>query len=369
MARRYAIELWSRQGVLLADVSDLVQNLQYSMQRNEAEDLSFDIDLDVYEELCADIGTHPTALLGPYQTDVKIKRLNPTTAVYDYLFGAHVGDVETNLGEMSATITVRAFGYLNLLIDRYVSPAPYIQVEATEIAWSLIDETQTQTNGDLGMTQGAQQATTVNRDRTYESRQNVKSAIVNLTSLESGQFDFRFTEDRVFETYEMIGSDRTADVEFLYPDTPSSKSTIRKLRVPRIGSGAVFNKIYGLGSGFGSDQIQSTQADSDSQLNYGVHEQVSIFNSVTEQETLDDNTLGAVALRKDLLEIPQMTVSGEDFDLSTFGIGDRVTVRIGRYAYLATVNGPYRIERIEVDVSDTESEDIKLFFDNIGLGV
>lgn len=367
MARRYAIELWSRQGVLLADISHLVTGLSFSMQRNEAEDLTFEVDLDAYEELCTSIGTHPTAILGPYQTDVKVARLNPTTGVYDYLFGAHVGDVEANIEEDAAALTVRAFGYLNLLIDRYVSPDPFVQVDAVQIAWALIDETQDQTNGSLGMTQGAEQATTVLRDRTYEPRQNVKDAIVNLTQLEDGQFDFRFTEERVFETYTMIGSDRTSDVEFIYPDNPAERSNIRRARVPRTGRGALYNKIYGLGSGFGADQLQSTQGDNSSQLNYGVHELPAIFNSVTEQETLEENTAGELERRKGLLEIPQMTVSGEDFDLSTYGIGDRVTVRIGRYSYLATVSGTYRIERIEVDVDDTESEDITLYFDNYGL--
>lgn len=352
---KYEIELWSKNGIFLADVTKFVKNLNFSMQRNEAEQLQMSLDLNTYESYCLAIGTNPTSVLGPYQTDIKVKRNG------EYLFGTHVGYVETAMGETTSTINIKAFGYLNLLIDRYVTKT-YYEAEnwdATEISWDLIDETQSQTNGDLGMTQGASQATTVNREREYV-RQNIKDAIVNLTKLVNGNFDFEFTYDRVFNTYEMIGSNRASELEFIYP------GNIQEVSIPRDGL-ALFNKIYGLGSGFGQDQLSSTAEDNDSQLNYGVHEKIALFNSVVLQDTLDENTEGELDRRKGLLEIPQMTVNGEDFDLNAFGIGDRVTVRIEDHLFLATVDGVYRIERIEVSVDENEAESIKLYFDNYGV--
>lgn len=351
---KYEVELYSRGGVLIADISRYVKNLSFTLQRNQAEQLSFSIDLDAFEAQAQDIGTNPLSMLGPYQTDVKVKR-NGT-----YLFGAHVGTLDITLAEIENTLNIRAFGYLNLLIDRYVSPTPYVQVDAVDIAWDLIDLTQSQTNGDMGITQGGQQATTVSRDRTYEPRQNAKDGIVNLTKLVDGNFDIEFTHERVFNTYTMIGTDRSASLEFVYP------GNIREVSVPRDGL-ALFNKIYGIGSGFGQDSLTSTPSDNDSQLNYGVHEKIITFNSVTEQTTLDQNTQGELNQRKSLLEIPQMTVSGEDFDLNSYGVGDRVTVRIENYPFLATVTGIYRIEKIEVSVDEDEAEDIKLYFDNFGV--
>lgn len=324
------------------------------MQRNDAEQLQMSLDLQTYQDYCASIGTNPTSILGPYQTDIKVKRNG------EYLFGTHVGALEVVMGETASTINVRAFGYLNLLIDRYVTKT-YIEqqmYDATEIAWDLINETQLQTNGDMGMTQGLT-TTTVVRERTYE-RQNVKDAIVNLTKLVSGNFDFDFSVDREFNVYSSIGSDRSAELEFIYP------GNIKEVSVPRNGV-SLFNKIYGIGSGFGEEALVSTQGDNDSQLNYGVHERIALYNSVVLQDTLDQNTAGDLNLRKGLLEIPQMTVNGEDFDLNSYGIGDRVTVRIEDNLFLATVNGVYRIERIEVAVDENEAEDIKLFFDNYGV--
>lgn len=348
---KYEIELWSKNGVLLADVSKLVRNFSFSLERNEAEQVEIQLDLNSYEDLCADIGASPTSILSPYQTDIKVKRNG------EYLFGAHVGQVETVLGETSASISIRAFGYLNLLIDRYIT-ASYTQNDAVDIAWDLIALTQAQTNGDLGISMGTM-VETVARDRTYV-RQNVKEAIVNLTKLVNGNFDFEFTADRVFNTYTAIGSNRSADLEFIYP------GNIKQVGVPRDGL-SLFNKIYGLGSGFGADQLTSTQSDNDSQLNYGVHEKIQTFNSVVEQDTLDQNTAGFLNLKKNILEIPQMTVNGEDFSLNQFGIGDSVTVRIEQHPFLATIDGVYRIERIDVNVDENEAEDIRLYFDNLNI--
>lgn len=350
MQPKYEVELFSRSGVLIADISRYVKNLSFSMQRNEAEQLSFTLNLDAFEVNADAVGSNPLGMLGPYQTDVKIKR-NGT-----YLFGAHVGYLNTILGEIDNTIEVRAFGYLNLLIDRFVTKT-YTATDAVDISWDLIDETQAQTNGDMGMTQGATQTTTVPRDREY-IRQNVKEAIINLTKLIDGNFDFKFDSNREFTTYTMIGTDQSATLEFIYP------GNITELVVPRDGL-PLSNKIYGLGSGFGDEVLTSTQADNDSQLNYGVHERISVFNSVINQSVLDDNTSGDLNQRKDLLEIPQMTVSGEDFDLDLYGVGDRVTVRVDGHPFLATINGVYRIEKIDVTVDENESETIRLSFDNL----
>lgn len=346
---KYTVELWSKNGQLLADISRYVKNLKFSRQRNEAEDVSFQINLDALQDLATSIGTLATTLLYPYQTDIKIKR-NGT-----YLLGSHVGEVTITGDENTEVVEVKAFGYLNLLIDRYVTKV-YTATEATEIAWDLIDETQSQTNGDMGITEGSFQATTVDRDRTYE-RQNVKEAIVNLTNLATGRFDFEFTPTREFNTYEMQGSQRL-NVQFTYP------GLIKGYSVPRIGQ-ALSNKIYGIGSGFGEEALTSTQGDNDSQLNFGVHEKIITWNSVIEQDTLDQNTAGQLELRKDMLEIPSMKVSGEDFDLNLYGVGDRVPVKINDRPYLASVDGIYRIERIEVTVDENEAEDIDVYFDNI----
>jgi len=344
----YEVELWSRQGVLVADISVLVKTMSFTQERNASESFEMTLDLDAFEDLASSIGTMPMVMLNPYRTDIKVKRRGV------YLFGVHVVEVNTELNEDESTISIRAVGYLNLLNDRFITKS-YTNEYETDIIQDLINETQSQTNGDIGITFGTQ-VQLVQRDRIYE-RQNIKEAIINLTKLVTGNFDFAFDHNKVFSTYEMIGSDRSIELEFTYP------GNIRQLTVPRTGIN-LFNKIYGLGAGFGDDQVQSLQADTDSQLEYGVHESIYTWNSVIEQATLDQNAQARLILTKNMLEIPQIKISGRDFDLSTYGIGDRVTVRVLDHNFLNTIDGVYRIERISVSIDENQDEDITLFFDN-----
>lgn len=344
----YEVELWSRQGVLVADISVLVKTMSFTQERNASESFEMTLDLDAFEDLASSIGTMPMVMLNPYRTDIKVKRRGV------YLFGVHVVEVNTELNEDESTISIRAVGYLDLLNDRFITKS-YTNEYETDIIQDLINETQSQTNGDIGITFGTQ-VQLVQRDRIYE-RQNIKEAIINLTKLVTGNFDFAFDHNKVFSTYEMIGSDRSIELEFTYP------GNIRQLTVPRTGIN-LFNKIYGLGAGFGDDQVQSLQADTDSQLEYGVHESIYTWNSVIEQATLDQNAQARLILTKNMLEIPQIKISGRDFDLSTYGIGDRVTVRVLDHNFLNTIDGVYRIERISVSIDENQDEDITLFFDN-----
>lgn len=348
-ADKYTIELYSRQGLLIADITRLATNVAFTLQRNTAEQLSFSLDINAFEALCAEIGINPTSILSPYQTDVKVKRNG------EYLFGTQVGDITGTLGETTGTIDVRCFGYFNLLIDRYLTVS-YADIDATDIAWNLIDMTQSQTNGDLGITYGPNQTTTRDRVRNYE-RQNVRDAIYNLTKLIDGNFDFEITHDKKWNTYAQIGSDKSSELEFIYP------GNITGITVTRNGL-ALFNEIIGVGSGFGSEALESIQEDNDSQLNYGLHQKVVSFNSVSQQDTLDQNTEAELSLRKDLLELPSFSVNGEDFNLNDIHIGDRVTLRIQQHPFFNTVDGIYRIEKIEVNIDENEAEEIKITFDN-----
>ena len=349
IARVYEVELWSRGGVMIADISSLVQNLKYSMQRNAAESLSFDINLFAFEELCQTLGVLPRTILYPYNNDVKIKRNG------EYLFGTHIGDLSVSLDVDEQNISVNAFGYLDLLKDRYVTKT-YTNEWDTDIVWDLIDTTQSETNGDLGMALGDFSVQLQKRDRTYD-KQNVKDAIVNLTNLENGNFDFEFTYDRKLNTYEMMGSDRTTEMIFSYPDNVISA------RIPRTGT-RTFNKVYAIGAGFGDDALQTIVQDNTSQLNYGLHETTRSWNSVLDATTLSENANGYLNLTKDILELPQMVVSGVDFDLNKYGIGDRVTVKMKDHLYLNNIFGTYRIERLEVSVDENESETINVYFDD-----
>lgn len=354
--KKYTFELWSIQGIKVADISDLAKQRKYTLERNEAELLEFTLDLDAFEAFCASINTPPRNVLAPYQTEVKVKRDG------QYLFGTQVVDCPIELSQNGSTINVKCTGYLNLFKDRYVTVA-YEQDDATTIAGALLMETQAQTNGSVGVTLDAvQYATGVLRDRNYE-RDNVKSALQNLTALIDGNFDFDFTHDKKFRTFAQIGSVRS-DIELVYG---GDGSNVKTATIERSGAN-LFNKLIGLGSGFGADQITSVQGDSTSQIAYYLREKIEQFNSVSEQTTLDQNVAARKEMYKDLLEIPKITITGNEVGNTFLGIGDRVPVYIREHTFVDNVFGLYRIEKMAVTIDDNDFEsDIALYFDNLGV--
>lgn len=357
--RKYELELWSITGVKIADISHLAKGRKYSMQRNEAETLEFTLDLDVFEAYCAKIGTHPRNVLAPYQTEVKLKRNGV------YLFGTQVIDAPISLSETESSISVKCTGYLNLFKDRYITKSYPDTTETTTIASDMLLTTQAQPNGNMGVTiSPTPYITGVPHERNYV-RDNIKDRLKGLTNLVESKFDFDFSADKVFRTYAQIGSVRN-DVFLTYP------YNIKSIVVERTGSN-IFNKLYGVGSGFGADQVTATVAegitdDSISQLAYYLREKIVQFNSVVEQTTLDQNTSARLAMLKDVLEIVKVTVTGNEFDLNYVGIGDRIRVAIQDHPFVDNVDGMWRVERMEVAIDDNDFEtDIQLYFDNLGV--
>ncbi len=356
---RYEIELWSQSGLRIADISALCSNRSYSIKRNEAETLTFDIDLFEFEYYCLTNlgGTDPHTLIAPYVTDVKIKRNGV------YLFGSQVVNLSFNLSGMSSSVTITCSGYLNLFKDRYVTKT-YTATEATSIATDLLTTTQAQTNGSVGVTNAmSQYATGITRDRTYQ-RDNVKAKIQDLTTLIDGRFDFSFSWDKIFQTYSQIGARRT-DINLIYG---GPLGNVVDFGLDRSGVN-LFNKVYGLGSGFGDDELSSTQTDNTSEINYYVREKIEQFNSVVVQSTLNENTLAALTLAKDILELPVVTITGNEVPANTFiSVGDRIMLEVQAHTWLDNINGLYRVEQMDVSIDENDFEkSIKLTFDDYGV--
>ena len=84
------------------------------------------------------------------------------------------------------TINVQAVCYRRLLASRHVvSDLTFSGVSQGDIVWGLINHTQFQTNGDLGITVNSL-GPTVLRDREYQIGTNILQAITELGSIEDG---------------------------------------------------------------------------------------------------------------------------------------------------------------------------------------
>lgn len=348
---KYEFELWIN-GSQVGDITKLMQNRRFALTRNASEELSFDMSLTAFEDYCEELGAEPQAVLEAYVTDIRVKRNG------SYYFGVHVVDMQYNLEEGGITVNVRATGFLDLFADRYVTKT-YTATERVAIALDLMAETQSgDSTNDFGVDPGAQQYDTgLNSDREYVD-QNVRDAIINLTNLSDGQFDFRFNYDRSFETFEQIGADRP-DNKFTYP------YNIKSGKVAHTATN-LFNYIIGLGSGFGEEALRTVTADPVSRGNYKTRQKIISFNSVTEQQTLDENTYAYLQKVKDILELPTFNVSGAFANLDIIGVGDRIPIEVLGHSALP-LNGNYRIEKLAVDLDQNDAESIAITVDNYGL--
>lgn len=207
---------------------------------------------------------------------------------------------------------------------------------------------------DFGVTLGVDEASATqgpDRIRTYDL-QNVKDGIVNLTKLENDNFDFRFTADKVFDIYTRQGSDRE-DIELVYPQN------ITSVKVTRDAS-TLANRIIGLGSGIGSERLQTVATGYNSAAVYRIRERTETFNSVQEPTTLDENTFGKLNIYQDIYEIPAITVEANHLDINDVKLGDAIKVRIDNSSFVTSINGMYRIMKISIDVNVNIEENISL---------
>jgi hypothetical protein len=301
-----------------------------------------------FERKCARIGAEPRTILEPYKTEVRIKRNDA------YLIGAQVVQLQANFNSSAAnSIEVKCTGYLNYFKDRYVSEE-YTGMTYAEIAAQLITDTQDQANGDFGVTLGVDEASedqSASRERNYDL-QEVKDGIQNLTKLESDNFEFQFTHDKVFNMYTRLGSDKPG-VLLTYPLNITNMSVIRD-------ASTLANKIYTIGSGIGEERLQITTVDTTSAIDYKIREKKIIYNSVNDMDTLQENALGDIPIYKDIYEMPTLNVSTEALDLNEVGLGDAVTVSVEGSTFIDNIDGLYRIVGIAVNVSKNNQENIAL---------
>lgn len=348
---KYEFELWIN-GVQVGDITRLVKDRRYSLRRNASEALTFSMDLRAFEDYCTEAGRDPNEMLVPYVTDVRVKRKGV------YLFGVEIQEASFELALDGVKMNVRSAGFLDLFKDRYIT-ATYSGEESTDIVRDAIALTQSESpDDDFGVLPGAtQEQTGINRDREYVD-QNVRDLIVNMTSLEDGNFDIKFNYDRTYDIYQQQGSDRPSN-KFTYPYNITSGS------IPNTALN-LYNYIIGLGSGFGEETLRSIASDGVSRGNYKTRQKIISFNSNTLQETLDQNTQAYLPKVKDLLMLPKFNVSGEFCDLGIIGVGDRVPVEVLGYSSISLAN-TYRIEQIDVSLDENDAEDISLTLDDYGL--
>jgi hypothetical protein len=348
-ASKYSLELVDPSGQILADLSGRAAGRSLVMSRNEAEEITWSIDLNEFERYCRLIGTDPKVLLVPNQTEVRIKRGET------YLAAGQIVYIDTHLTASQQTISVRAHGFLNLFKYRFTGAERiFTATERTEIARTLIAESQAAGDDyDFGIVAGPIQATVGPSDRTYR-RTNIKDALQNLTDDVVGPFDFEFTYDKKFNTYSQIGSQRP-EIIFEYP------GNIRSIRIPNDATGMA-NHVTALGSGFGAlAAISGSAVDLNSIANYKLRQKIITPNSVEEQDTLEEKATSEVAAWAFPFEVPALEVDGNVAPFVTdYRIGDYVRARVTGHPFLSHIDAMFRIEKLTLTIDEEDNERIML---------
>lgn len=340
------VTLYNLSNAPIMDISDLV-SFTLTMKLNDSANVQFTLDLIQFEKRCAAINAEPKTILYPASTEIKISRNG------NKLFGGIIASADSSYDVNSATLSVTADSYLEYFAKRRLKKS-YEGVERSQIAWDAIDTVQSETYGNLGVTQGTMVTT-------YESVLNadyddVKSIIQRYTYAQPVTYDFEITPDKVFNTYLYLGTERPS-IQLVYP------YNITSMKIPR-SADSLYNQIIGLGSGIGEERLEEVVQDIPSKIRYRVRENKILYNSVINSDTLLENLEGDLAQSLNVLELPEITVPGDVLDLDLVRVGDSVYIRCTGSAYNNDLNGMFRIYEMTVTISADRSENVSLKFYN-----
>lgn len=176
--------------------------------------------------------------------------------------------------------------------------------------------------------------------------QNVKDALMELTSTGEDNFDFEFLPDRTFNVLARKGSDKL-NLEICYPGNISSMSIQRS-------ASNLANKIIAIGSGIGDERLQTILYDNTSRNIFGTHESVQTDNNQNIIENLKLNARGILKNRKNPTNLPQIVISDGSINPLVVETGDIVLVEIQNDPYLSSTTGEYKIVQIECEVEENK---------------
>ena len=349
---KYAIEIWNKDGIPVADIRHICTSFSWSKTLNGTESVGFTVDLKRLEDILASVGYNndPFGFMEVGRHDIRIKRNGK------YIVGTNIYRFNYTSSFNSITMRVECVGYLNFYKTQYIT-ASYSNTPQQDIMWDVINRCNQKTGGDYGVRRGIHSGDTVRRDRNYE-RKEVANLIQQISDITNG-CDFEFTPDKVFNTYYTKGTYRPS-VRLTYPGNIQSFNFTRTLD-------KVANYVYGIGSGTGDEAVQSQAEDTNSEEYLYRREKVAIWNSVTDQATLDEHTNSVVHAVANIIELPYITLRDNELDMGEIDTGDTVVVELGAYASIAHVSGNYRITDIICKVDDNDSEEVSLSFDGLDI--
>jgi hypothetical protein len=274
----------------------------------------------------------------------------------DLVWSGEQGNRIGNLNDKGDNwVTIYCFDWFEQLTSRYTgSERVFSGVDAGEIAWTLIDESQSQTNGNLGITEGTIEATQ-NRDKTYYNN-NIADMITNLSNLING-FDFEINNLKVFNVYASMGVDRSADLVLEYG------TNITNVRITEDFSKPVNRAIVLGDSGDPVDPLRVERDDAALKTEYKLRE--GLLNEATVSEITTLEAKGDAFIRKygnPLIKLDLDIVRSTTPTVTDVALGDiiRLIVKTGIY----NIDSKFRIFEWNVNYQEDNTENLTLVLGN-----
>ena len=264
-------------------------------------------------------------------------------------FSGIIISADYNVDEITGIVNVKAVGWLWLLGQRFVglnTDLVYTETDLGAIAWGVVNTTQQNLYGDLGITQGIIE-TSVNRTVTY-TRKSVKDVLEEL--VQSG-IEFDITPAKILNIYyPQKGSDKSDTVKFLYPGNDF-------ISIEELTDGAEINNfMFAMGYGLGSEELTYTGEDSSSQSVFKRREELLPLKDVQNVTVLADITDQNIDDNKNLHSIYKLKVVGNNSPVDSIAVGDYVGVKVKTDYY--EINRALRVFEIHFSVDEKDLETI-----------
>lgn len=342
---KYTIEVFDPDDNRVADVTGLWTEIEFSARRNRAERVRLVADLGTIEQYARDAKIALTGIFIENRNWIRISR-NGTP-----LLTAQINYTLPRAATEEQTYRVEAVGVLDLFRNRYLTSAlSYTATDAGQIAWGAITQTQNETNGSLGVTQGNIE-TTIARNRNYPQDKNIRDLLIELSEVIGG-FDFNFTWDKKFNIFEKQGGKKNGLV-FQYP------GNILEITQPRDGT-QMINQVLGRGNGNGEVQFNTTRNDLGSQGKYTLRQHIMDRPDISELETLEEHADEMNRIFSQPVKVPSILLDGNQKPaLGKYWIGDTINVIAPNYQSFSNMKN-VRIDEIQVNIDVDGVEVIRL---------
>ena len=248
-------------------------------------------------------------------------------------------------------IEVHCHSWFEGLYHRYTAQqVRFDQIDAGEIAWDMINTTQSEAHGDMGIVRGNIEET-MRRDREYYN-QNIGEAIVNLSNVISG-FDFEITDEKEFNVYPVKGQDKSDEIVF------ELGMNVKEMDIKEDFVNPV-NRAIILGEATDESDLQRIERENENfmQTN-GLREGLLSEMDIADVRTLEDR--GDAMLRKYQLPLTTITMGVLESSapsITDFELGDLIRVIAEKGLY--NINKEYRVFGYELTLGEKNEEALKL---------